>query len=94
MSGGISNTERRALLWKLQNQRCAGCGHRIRSRSINALTIDEAIPRARGGRRAFGNQLAMHRLCNLRKADRMPNGCEKIWLEMVNAKLRVKGKVA
>ena len=94
MSGGIGKTERRVLLWNLQGQRCAGCGNRIRSRSIHALTIDEAIPRARGGRRIFGNQLAMHRLCNLKKADRMPNGCERIWLEMVNAKLRKRGKPA
>lgn len=60
---------------------------------MHALTIDEAVPRSKGGRRVFGNQIAMHRLCNLRKADRMPNGCERIWLEMVNAKLRAKGKV-
>jgi hypothetical protein len=88
---------RRMLIWNLQDRRCAGCGERAYShlprKHMRSLTIDEAVPRAKGGMRVLGNQLVMHQSCNLKKADRMPNGCEKIWLELVNARLKARGKM-
>jgi 5-methylcytosine-specific restriction endonuclease McrA len=90
--------KRRMLLWKLQDLKCASCGERafphLGRKHPRALTIDEVIPRAKGGKREYGNQVVMHQSCNLRKGDRMPTGCERIWLEMVNARLRKRGKVA
>lgn len=89
--------KRRFLLWKMQDLRCAGCGERayphLGARNPRRLTIDEAVPRAKGGLRELGNQLAMHQSCNRAKADRMPTGCERIWLEMVNARLRKRRKL-
>jgi 5-methylcytosine-specific restriction endonuclease McrA len=90
-----NKARRRMMLWKLQDLRCAGCGERawphLGKRNPKVLTIDEVVPRSKGGMRVLGNQLAMHKHCNEAKADRMPNGCELIWLEMVGAKLRAKG---
>lgn len=90
--------KRRMMIWKMQNLRCAGCGQRawphLPWKHPKCITIDEVVPRAKGGLRAHGNQIVMHRDCNARKADRMPNGCELIWLELVNAKLISTGKLA
>lgn len=90
--------KRRLLLWKMQDMRCASCGGfahlHLGGRHPWRLTLDEAVPRARGGRRELGNQLVMRKICNEAKADRMPTGCELIWLELVNARLRKKGKLA
>lgn len=87
--------KRRVLLWQMQDLRCAGCGERayphLPVRHPNAITIDEVIPRAKGGLRELGNQIAMHRVCNARKADRPPSGCHIIWLALVNARLAAKG---
>lgn len=89
--------KKRMLIWKLQDLRCASCGERawphLPWAHPKCLTIDEVVPRARGGLRALGNQIVMHRDCNARKADRMPNGCELIWLELVNARLRKRRKL-
>jgi 5-methylcytosine-specific restriction endonuclease McrA len=96
MSKAQGNEKRRMLLWKLQDLRCAGCGERAHPhirRGPHRLTVDEVIPRARGGRREYGNQLVMHQHCNFSKADRMPTGCELVWLEMVNARLRKRRKL-
>lgn len=49
-------------------------------------SIDHVMPRSRGGR-SLGNKLAMHRECNTQKGDRLPNGCELVWLSAVNARL-------
>lgn len=87
----LAKHRRRVMLWKLQNRRCAGCGKRawphLPGYHPNRLTIDEVVPQAKGGRRVLGNQVAMHRACNEAKADRLPNGCELIWLALVNARL-------
>jgi hypothetical protein len=87
--GAKAKDRRRIMLWRLQNRRCAGCGKRAWPRrwGRDGLTIDEVVPQAKGGRRILGNQVAMHRACNEAKADRMPNGCELIWLALVNARL-------
>lgn len=49
-------------------------------------SVDHVIPRSRGGGH-LGNQLAMHRECNCAKGNRLPTGCERIWLAAVNARL-------
>ena len=49
-------------------------------------SIDHVMPRSRGGQ-SVGNKLAMHRECNTAKGDRLPNGCELVWLATVNARL-------
>ena len=94
---GIGPAKRRMIIWKMQNFRCAGCGGRayphLPWKHPKALTLDEVVPRAKGGLREYGNQIAMHRDCNARKGDRMPTGCELIWLELVNVRLRKRGKL-
>lgn len=54
---------------------------------VGGLTVDEVVPRSRGGFRMLGNQVAAHWNCNQWKANRMPNGCEIIMLHLVNARL-------
>lgn len=70
---------------------CASCGRQMRLKLARndpqRATTDEVWPRARGGMRVLGNQVAMHGACNAAKADRLPNGCEIIMLHLVNARL-------
>jgi 5-methylcytosine-specific restriction endonuclease McrA len=70
----IRLAKRRIIIWKMQNLRCAGCGERayphLPWRHPKAITLDEVVPRAKGGQRELGNQIVMHRVCNARKADR------------------------
>ena len=93
-----NKARRRMMLWKLQDLRCAGCGERawphLGKRHPKVLTIDEVVPRSKGGMRVLGNQVVMHKRCNEAKADRMPNGCELIWLALVNARLRAASAAA
>ena len=49
-------------------------------------SIDHVMPRGKGGGH-LGNKLVMHRECNCAKGDRLPNGCERIWLAAVTANL-------
>lgn len=49
-------------------------------------SIDHVMPRSLGGQ-SVGNKLVMHRECNTLKGNRLPNGCERIWLAAVNARL-------
>lgn len=49
-------------------------------------SIDHVMPKSKGGCHN-GNRLAMHRECNCAKGDRLPTGCEMIWLASVNARL-------
>ena len=51
-------------------------------------SIDHVFPRSKGGGN-YGNFLVMHGECNHAKADRLPTGCEMIWLAAVNARLGV-----
>ena len=92
---GKRKRRRKMAIWKMQNLRCAGCGERAYPHLGNGhsrqLTIDEVVPRAKGGKRELGNQLVMHQACNAKKADRLPNGCDLIWLALVNARLVAKG---
>jgi len=78
-------------LHRIQRGVCAHCGRQMWLRLPQydplRVTTDEVWPRALGGKRVLGNQVAMHRACNEAKADRMPNGCEIIMLHLVNARL-------
>lgn len=64
---------------------CAICGFEI----TGDPTIDHVIPRARNGFDGVGNIVAAHFDCNNRKADRLPTGCELVFLLAVNARLGV-----
>lgn len=85
---------RRWLLWKAQGFLCPSCGQRIcpnfGRQHPRRMTLDEVVPKARGGRPMLGNQLVMHLQCNAAKGALMPTGCERIWLAMVNARLAAK----
>jgi 5-methylcytosine-specific restriction endonuclease McrA len=85
--------KRRMAIWKMQNLRCAGCGElaypHLHWRHPRAITLDEVLPRAKGGQREWGNQIVMHRKCNAKKGDRLPTGCQMIWLSLVNARLQL-----
>lgn len=74
------------LLHRVQRGFCASCGQRVRP---GQWSVDHVIPLALGGADAFGNFAMVHGRCNTRKADRMPTGCELIWLMAVNARLGV-----
>lgn len=84
----------RRLLRRLQGELCPACGSHLASSSPDqphwGPTIDHVIPRALGGWDAPGNLLAVHLVCNRRKAHRKPTGCEIIWLLAINNRLGVK----
>lgn len=74
------------VLLRLQGGVCAGCGRQIRRMWAS---VDHVIPLALKGFDGFGNWVVMHVDCNRLKADRLPTGCELIWLLAVNARLGV-----
>lgn len=83
----------RGLLGKMiraQKGRCTICGllldlgERYVCDDPYAASFDHVVPRAMGGRDAR-NRTAAHRRCNSDKGCRAPTGCERIWLEAVNA---------
>lgn len=84
----------RGLLAQSQNNLCAGCGmplnvsRKTKPTHADYPTLDHVTPRSTGGSRHLGNVIVMHRKCNNRKADRPPTGCERLWLDLVNTKLR------
>lgn len=75
----------RVLLRRLQGKICPICGEHMEGQSVT--TIDHVIPKSRGGPDRLGNFLCTHKPCNARKADRMPTGCELVWLLAVNNRL-------
>lgn len=79
-----AETGRRATLWRASGGKCGICGRKIKS--LLAVTTDHVVPRARGGKNS-GNRVPAHKGCNARKADRLPTGCERLWLAVVNARL-------
>jgi len=81
------------LLLEAQNNHCGICGTRLPpfkgvmlADPMTRPTIDHVVPRSKGGRN-YRNIVAAHERCNNRKADRMPTGCELLWLNVVNSKL-------
>jgi hypothetical protein len=78
-------TKRRAKqLAEAQDWFCPLCGGDLR---IGALSMDHVWPRATLGRGLQQNHLAAHERCNHRKGDRLPTGCELLWLAAVNDRL-------
>ncbi|HEV8407333.1 MAG TPA: HNH endonuclease [Sphingomicrobium sp.] len=75
---------RRAKLHEAQNGRCPTCGYRIRN--VARATLDHVRPRRYGARNA-NNLLLLHERCNYAKGSRMPNGCELLWLDIVNVRM-------
>lgn len=64
-------------------------GFRYNIYSKRRPTYEHVVPRARGGVN-HGNRLVAHKFCNEAKADRMPTGCELVWLAVVNARLQIR----
>jgi len=65
-----------------QGNLCGICGIKLRRRA----SFDHVVPRCRGGANV-GNRIVAHIACNNRKADRMPNGCELLMLDVVNTRI-------
>ncbi len=81
------------FLHEAQGGICPGCGQPIymdvyKNRPFGC-TIDHCIPLSRNGADLVGNLLAMHKRCNEHKGNRMPTGCEIIFLIAVNSRLGV-----
>lgn len=62
---------------------CGICGDEL----SEDPTIDHVIPRSRGGFDGKGNVVAACFVCNNRKANRIPTGCELIYLIAVNCRM-------
>lgn len=77
----------RKVLFRAQGGRCGICGWPVRN--FKAASIEHVVPRSLGGFWGLGNMVAAHRDCNQAKGDRLPTGCELIWLLAVNARLDV-----
>lgn len=83
------------VLWRLQGGLCAACAEKLVNPNNKRVerrlrcSMEHVIPKSKGGAVGFGNVLVTHLGCNERKADRMPTGCEMIWLLAVNARLGV-----
>lgn len=78
--------ELHALLARLQGGLCASCAQPVKR---FFRSVDHVVPHVLGGEDKLGNYVMMDGDCNKKKADRMPNGCELIWLMAVNARLGV-----
>lgn len=74
---------------------CGICGRPIRlnaplgankGASVDHVWPKDRIPKGSSGRTS-GNVVATHGICNRRKDNRLPKGCELIWLMAVNARL-------
>jgi len=75
----------RASLMEAQEGVCP-CGSAI---TDEKPSLDHVVPRSLGGADRLGNLLVMHGICNGRKSNDIPTGCELIWLLAVNARLGV-----
>ena len=83
-------------LIEAQDHTCIGCGEHLTMTNPNTgkdyfenhpkrPTFDHVEPKSKT-KKHKGNLLAAHRLCNSKKADRDPTGCELIWLDVVNVR--------
>jgi len=70
------------LIW--QGYRCSICGGQIKSH--RGANFDHVWPLSLGGYDGPGNVAMAHRPCNLKKGNRLPTGCEIIWLCAINAR--------
>lgn len=82
----------RALRWA-QNSLCAGCGkhmpskYRLKRYDPRYPTFDHVELCSDGGSRTLGNGLLKHFECNQRRGARKASGCDRIWLDVVVARL-------
>lgn len=81
-------------LFAAQRGFCAGCGCKMPPIGDPCLlqhvpSIDHVEARARGGADNISNMTLMHAICNSRKGDRPPTGCERIWHHAVLAALEI-----
>lgn len=81
-----SREQAKRLLARAQGGLCGVCGCPM---APEDRSLEHVLPRARGGRRSWGNLTLSHVRCNLAKGRRAPTGCELIWLEAVNARLEI-----
>jgi 5-methylcytosine-specific restriction endonuclease McrA len=84
---GVRHRIWRGILAPLQDGLCPICGKPLRGGG--KTNLDHTIPRSAGGEDRLGNIMVVHIRCNDAKADRMPTGCELVWLLGVNARLGV-----
>lgn len=78
----------RVLLYAAQEGICALCGRPLEGPGPKH-SLDHVIPHALGGKNALGNLVLSDDLCNRRKANDQPTGCEMVMLLAVNARLGV-----
>lgn len=76
----------RRKLWIAQEGYCGICGLPM---ELMPRSVDHVVPKARGGADRVGNAVLAHFPCNFEKADRLPTGCELIWLLAVNNRIGV-----
>ncbi|HEX7857493.1 MAG TPA: HNH endonuclease [Sphingobium sp.] len=79
-------------IWDLQGGWCSGCGGPVPRQGLrpgdpDAPTFDHFIPASQGGTLALTNGLLKHKRCNQARGSAAPNGCERVWREVVLAKL-------
>lgn len=75
-------------LFEAQRGRCASCGERFPpagdlSETLNHPSIDHIKARSIGGIDDITNMVLMHVRCNSAKMHREPNGCERIYHDLV-----------
>ncbi len=81
------------VLMKAQDRRCGICGRPFPPSNVGLLntdhepSIDHVWPKKRGGYEWRGNCVLAHRKCNNEKADRLPTGCEVIFLIATNERM-------
>lgn len=87
----IKRRLRKRQLISAQMFDCALCGQPLLRHADGRIeaTEDHVFAKVRGGYDGLGNLLAAHKRCNNRKGDRLPTGCEIIWLVAVCARLDV-----
>lgn len=78
-------------IWRAQSLCCAICGRELVRDRMHwpdvGWSVEHVWPRRRYAFWSRGNQLISHQLCNNRKGDRDPTGCEVLMLAAVNAQL-------
>ena len=88
------HASKKKLLWVFQNGYCGCCGERMPHPDdqhygrveLKMRPSEEHVwplskfPR----RRSWGNIMLSHWKCNSSKQDRLPTGCELVWLTLVN----------
>lgn len=84
---------RRARIFcRHQGAVCPLCGVLFKRRADGVpedYTFDHVWPKSRGGYAYMGNLLIAHSACNHRKGNRLPTGCEIIWLSAVCERLKI-----